>query len=473
MRGLRGTERSASTVFGATARALFLAAGSMLAVALMIAACSSTGGSAFGNGAAGTAGDGGGSLGALGGNGDGGNGACQGLGCKKVSCKGGATTTISGQVFDPAGKNPLYDVAVFVPSTMPLPALSTGVSCDRCGATVTNPAASAITDENGKFTLTDAPVDANVPVVIQVGKWRKTYTLATVNSCVDNPMPTPLTLPKNGSEGDIPEMAVAVAHADALECLLVGMGLDASEFSTGPSGAGHVHMFPSATNQDLWASEATLSPYDIVLLDCEGDEVASNKTNANLQGMHDYAGAGGRIFATHYHYIWFKGSSLGVVNSVSAPADFVSTANWKPTAASGASGSGTYSVDQSFPKGVSFAKWLVNVGASSTLGSIPLDKIADSVVSVNNPPSTQWISGSGHVQYMSFNTPTTVSADQQCGRAVFSDLHVSGSGASSFPSDCSFDKSGDLTPQQKALEFLFFDLSSCVESNGVAPTPPR
>jgi hypothetical protein len=268
-------------------------------------------------------------------------------------------------------------------------------------------------------------------------------------------------------------MAVAVAHADALECLLVGMGLDSTEFSTGPSGAGHVHMFPSATNQDLWASQATLSPYDIVLLDCEGDEVASNKSNANLQGMHDYAGAGGRIFATHYHYIWFKGSSLGVINSVSAPPDFVSTANWKPTAAGGASASGSYSVDQTFPKGMSFAKWLVNVGASSTLGSIPLDKIADSVVSVNNPPSTQWISGSGHVQYMSFNTPTTVTADQQCGRAVFSDLHVSGSGASSFPSDCTFDKSGNLTPQQKALEFLFFDLSSCVESNGVAPTPPR
>ena len=237
---------------------------------------------------------------------------------------------------------------------------------------------------------------------------------------------------ENGTEGDIPQMAVAVARADALECLLVGMGLDSTEFSTGASGAGHVHMFPSATNQSLWSSATTLSPYDIVLLDCEGNETTSNKTTANLQGMHDYAGAGGRIFATHYHYIWFKGSSAGESNPVSAPADFVSTANWKSTAASGADGSGTYSVDQTFPKGVSFAKWLVNVGASSTLGSIPLDKIADSVVSVNNPPSTQWIYGSSHVQYMSFNTPTTVDASQQCGRAVFSDLHVSGSGSTSF-----------------------------------------
>jgi hypothetical protein len=398
---------------------------------------------------------------------------CVGLACKKVSCAGGGTTSISGQVFDPGGKNPLYDIAVYVPSTMPLAPLTQGVSCDRCGATVLNPAASALTDENGKFTLTDAPVDTNVPVVIQVGKWRKTYTLSAVNACTDNPMPTPLTLPKNGTEGDIPQMAVAVAHADALECLLYGMGLDQSEFSTGASGSGHVHLFPSANNQDLWASEATLSPYDIVLLDCEGNETASNKSAANLQGMHDYASAGGRIFATHYHYIWFKGSSLGESPSVSAPSDFVSTANWKPTSAGGASGSGTYTVDQSFPKGMSFAKWLTNVGASTTLGSIHLDKIADSVDTVNNPPSTQWISGGGNVQYMSFNAPTTAPAASQCGRAVFSDLHVSGSGSKSFPTDCSFESDGTLTPQQKALEFLFFDLSSCVESNGVAPTPPR
>src|SRR5262249_2507192 len=148
------------------------------------------------------------------------DGGCVGLACKKVSCSGGATTTISGQVFDPAGKNPLYDVAVYVPSTMPLPALKEGVTCDHCGSTLLNPAASGLTDENGKFVLTDVPVDTSVPVVVQVGKWRKMYTIA-VNACTDNPMPTPLTLPKNGSEGDMPQIAVAANILDSLECLLV------------------------------------------------------------------------------------------------------------------------------------------------------------------------------------------------------------------------------------------------------------
>jgi hypothetical protein len=100
-----------------------------------------------------------------------------GLGCKKVSCPSGGTTTITGTVLDPAGKNPLYDVAVYVPSQLPLPALTEGVTCDHCGANLLNPASSTLTIEDGTFTLPDVPVDANVPVVIQVGKWRKTYTI--------------------------------------------------------------------------------------------------------------------------------------------------------------------------------------------------------------------------------------------------------------------------------------------------------
>ncbi len=43
-------------------------------------------------------------------------------------------------------------------------------------------------------------------------------------------------------------------------------------------------------------------PYDIVLLSCEGSET----TNPNQQAMHDYASAGGRVFASHFHYAWFN-----------------------------------------------------------------------------------------------------------------------------------------------------------------------
>lgn len=51
------------------------------------------------------------------------------------------------------------------------------------------------------------------------------------------------------------------------------------------------------------------------------------------------------------------------------------------------------------------------------------------------------------------------------GRAVFSDVHTSGtSDDSTFPNECAnADPGGSHAVNEKALEFLFFDLASCVQ----------
>ena len=413
---------------------------------------------------------------------------CQGLACKREKCADAATTTtITGKVYDPAGANALYNVLVYIPGgpngDADLPEITEGVSCQTCASIALSPMVSALTNTKGEFELKDVPVDKDVPVIIQVGKWRRKLKFSVTKKCEANEVPDrEFRLPKNGSEGDMPHIAVTAGGCDALECLLRGIGVDDKEFVPGASTAGHIHVFngsggdftgaPKAggTTTDklggeLWNDTAKMSKFDMVMLSCECSENNDNKGGdlgvpGARQAMWDYANAGGKIFATHYHYTWFKNSPQQ---------DWQQVANWN---ASGG-GSGAYDVDQTFPKGASFADWLVNVNASSTKGTIQLTDVTNSLSSVN-APAQSWIKkGDNAVRYFSFNTPTAAAPEDQCGRAVYSDLHLMGisAGGASFPSGCP--APGGLSAQQKALEFMFFDLSGCVQADDTPPTPPN
>ena len=95
-----------------------------------------------------------------------------------TSCSSGSATALTGRVFDPAGANPLYNVVVFIPDDVAtLPAITPGTnSCTACDVSIGQYVTATTTDETGAFTLQGVPTGADVPVTVQIGKWRRTTT---------------------------------------------------------------------------------------------------------------------------------------------------------------------------------------------------------------------------------------------------------------------------------------------------------
>jgi len=464
----------------------------VLAASSGAAGCGSNGtGSNFGSGDDGTHKDGGGDDGTAGddagddvidfgdGGGDGHQG-CVNLQCQIANCSPGSETTVTGTVYDPGAINPLYNVIVYVPNTKPDP-FKEGITCDKCGVlTSGSPVVTTLTGSDGKFSLKNVPSGQNIPLVMQIGKWRRQITIPNVTSCQETKLTdkNQTRLPKNKSEGDIPRIAITTGGCDPFECLLRNIGIADSEFGP-PGSAARVHLYQGtdgflggsqypgsgALATQLWGSSTTLAQYDIQINSCECSEVPQEKPQPSINNIVDYANKGGRLFTTHYHYYWIDPQIV----TPGATDPWINTAQFH----SETSGSTTVAttIDTSFPKGAAFADWLVVVGASTTRGSLTVNDARYNATAVN-APSLRWmyVPSPASLMHYTFNTPLGVPDDQQCGKVLFSDFHVAGSSnGNPFPQECS---GNTFTPQQKALEFMLFDLSSCIQKDTQPPAPP-
>jgi hypothetical protein len=471
--------------------------------------------------------------------------SCGSMCAAQLKCSSG-TTSITGTVYDPAGKVPLYDVIVYVPDA-PLADIPTGASCDTCSASVSGkPITTALTDSSGNFELDNVPVGVDFPLVMQVGKWRRQVTIqaSEVSPCastaivdISTGQDRRLRLPRNKSEGSIPKMAITAGDADRLQCLFTRMGIDTAEF-TNPDGVGSINIYednyslsttagydigfnngalwPSANV--LWSDINTMMKYDVILMACggsneryEGDKApllpdadgyfppngsGNILSDAMKLNMVQYVNSGGRTFAEHYHWGWLRSYpplkdttkypcvAGGTANPCSIAPDghapFGEVATWDTGGSSSLGTNITVPVDMSFPKGQAFGQWLVAVGASTTQGSILLGSdVKSTALTTLAGISQQWIyqsTPSSYVHYFTFNAPVGQPAAAQCGRFVFTGLHVSTALVSdpdpkgTFPSNCVITR--DLSGPEKALEFMMFDLSSCLLPDSGIPMPP-
>lgn len=448
------------------------------------------------------------------------SGQCVGLQCQIVDCakQGLPSTSISGKVFAPNGTLPLYGVSVYVPNA-PVPPFASGAQCSRCSDDLPGqPVVSTVSTEDGSFSVQDVPAGDNIPVVVTIGKWRRQIVIPHIEQCADNAIPAAdLTLPKsmtdktaNTTSVDIPQIAISTGAADSLECLIRKLGIADSEIGTG-GGPQRIHLYSDngavegtdkgtgttrfaggaqfTDSTALWDSASHLSPYDIVILSCEGGQYPNTKPQSALDAVKAYADLGGRVFLSHWHNIWVAGSA--VYDEHIPPTYPQQPAVWSSLATNWHSGlngkdelpAGTIDLidERSNPKGNSFATWMQNT-TGNPRGQIPLTDAGTGAGAVSTGRSTvgtldttraeRWTSikdVSGSTQNFQFTTPLEKPDSDRCGKVVFSDMHVSEGPVKKnvngktviedYPNNC---RTTQLSPQEKALAFMFFDISSCV-----------
>ena len=409
--------------------------------------------------------------------------SCKNLQCQQTKCAVG-TTTITGTTFAPNGTLPLYNVLVYIPNS-PLPKATEGLTCDRCGRVPAGgPVASAVSDSHGQFKLENAPVGKNIPLVIQVGKWRRLVTIPEIKACEENKLTDPdqTRLPKSRAEGDMPRIAVTTGDCDNLVCLMPKIGIDLGEwgiegedkavtFYRGGTVDTGLAQYPVSIARkmtaasNLWGNLGELEKHDMSVFSCECKETQENKGPAAYKAITDYLAKGGRIFGTDYQYVWHKYSPD------------VSWSNLSSIPGGAPIGSNPLAIDTSFPKGKALADWFKFIEPTSTYGKVDCAVVLDNFSAVSQPAGQVWARSPGHdpaivhPRILTVNTPAGLPADQQCGKAVHIDAHITGRPEQTrwaFPDDCG----PQLTGGEKALAFFFFDLASCIQEDTLPPEPP-
>ena len=188
------------------------------------------------------------------------------------------------------------------------------------------------------------------------------------------------------------------------------------------------------------------------------------KSAAAVQNLENYINMGGRVFATHWQHGWIVNAATG--RPIRNVATFASMAD---------PGNVTAKINTGFTKGRALADWLIlpNVWgptAPPARGDLPINAAQWSVATTAPALTQTWVNYNNVPQYFSFNAPVGADAGDQCGQMVFTDIHVSsaGSGDTSvrgtpFPTACT---ATSLSAQEKALIFMLFDLTNCLQPIG-------
>ena len=437
-------------------------------------------------------------------------GTCTGFCTNVVTTCGASPTRISGKIYAPNNTLPIPGALIYVPNgstttpygVQPVTSGVVGGTCEQCNAQASgSPLTSTTSGFDGSFTLTNVPAGVPFPIVIQLGKWRRLVTIPATTACTERILPqgtvaTSLTrLPTRQDEGNngvdnIPLVAISTGRVDGLECVFRKLGIEDGQFGnpTGYTGAGgRIRLYRDnssgnanggavynastpRTDTALTNTQANLDQYDAVVFGCAGGE--NDRSSTIDDRVRAYADKGGRVFATHYEYVYLYDR-----------APWNTTAVWDVedrSSGNGATAIWTGEVNTSPGKRLLFSQWLDAPGVTALTGTNPprLD-----IVEARNDVDRNVFAGGEEwitryqdddtptaVLHYTFNTPVGAAAANQCGRVLFSDFHVSigNTAGTTFPAECN---TSPLTAQEKVLAFFLFDLPACIEPTTPPPPP--
>jgi hypothetical protein len=439
----------------------------------------------------------------------------------------GSDTTVTGTVLAPNGTLPIPNALVYVPNgstTYPygVTTFVDGVAAGACECGVSgDPLVSTTSNVDGSFTLTGVPVGTDVPLVIQLGRWRRLITIPNIAQCTTVPVdPSFTSLPTRQSMGNsmdsIPLIALSTGSQDALECVLRKMGIEDSQFSNA-GGTGRIRFYrnngagctdgggsctgTTPSYSQLTSSQDSVDQYDALIFPCDGttsdiDAAIKNRVLDSATSTTAYVNKGGRAFFTHLSYTWLYNQQP----SINLP--------WRSTTSSSAVDSPSslthydpatpVRIDTTFARGETFAAWLgvASVGALSNV-TPPEISVVESRWNLKNPTNwdnsgaaQRWAyypndSPAAGIMHVTFDAPWGLSPDKQCGRVLYSDFHVTAAALSEstcaktsaggapqtanckFPQECN----SEFSAQEKVLAYFMFDMTSCVKPPDLACKP--
>lgn len=418
--------------------------------------------------------------------------SCIGLACFVANCAGGTETVVSGRVTAPNGRDPIREALVYVPESGAAEEFPPKVSCEVCNSPVGGrPVAITTTDVDGSFELRRVPVTRSTPIVIQKGRWRKVINL-NVGRCEQQGLTAEETrLPKDRSEGILPRMAVAIGEWDAIECVLRKIGVQDTEFS-GPGTSSSIHLYDNAKPGGAGAPGGAnigslvrdlnrMLEYNIIFLNCSDVDYAQSLLSdpAVIKNLAEYVRRGGRLYVTDWSYNFIQQVpefSPFICFNDDKPCTVTTPHGFHQATGVGRTGSQTTfyaDINQRFAGGKALAQWVGYLPTPIRGGRVRIDDPVASYVLIRQlaqdqtrHPATTWLSA----DLASAVRPVTVSFDYPpgeaaCGRVLYSTYHTREheDHSAPFPRYC---PAGSMTGQEHVLEYLIFELGSCIQPPG-------